>query len=156
MNEYTIGYTACGSIVGLALAAALYMAGGRNNKGIRRFGASFIIMATVVGASLMMGKFSWWLIALYLMKILEFAQGYGVSGNTPKWLKRLIIAATSLMSGVFLCIVFGGGWMLLPLHLWLGLATTQFSVQNPVHAAAEEPLVCILNNLVVIFYVFIV
>jgi len=154
MNEYTIGYVACGSIVGLALACLLYMLGGRNNKAIRRFGASAVLTLTVCLAAWAMGKFSWWLLALYPLKCLEFIQGY--SNNEGKgWVKRLGIAFTSVMSGVVLCWILGGGWWLVLVHAWLSLASTQFALKNPLHAAAEEPLVCAINNLAIVFYPFV-
>jgi len=157
MSEYTIGLIACLSLVGLAISAYLYMLGGRSNKWIRRFIASFVITGTVALASHFMGCFSWWILALYPLKCAEFIQGYGVSGTRPKWLKRLTIAGTSLAYGVGLCFILGGSaWYLLTIHLWLGLCTTQFAFKNPVHAAAEEPLVCMLNNLIVVFYPFAV
>jgi len=155
LSEYTVGYIACGSLVGLALAAVFYMAGGRNNKAIRRFGASAVITLTVCLAAFFMGKFSWWLLLLYPIKVLEFLQGYS-NRDGKAWVKRLGIAGTSLISGVVLCLIFGGGWWLLFPHAWLGLITTQFAFKNPIAAAAEEPLVCMLNNLVVVFYVFVV
>ena len=155
MSEYTIGHVACGSIVGLALAAWLYMLGGRNNKAIRRFGAPAILTLTVCLAALAMGKFSWWLVGLYPLKVAEFVQGYS-NRDARGWVKRLGIVGTSLLSGIFLCIVFQGGWFLLFPHAWVGLITITFAFKNPIAAAAEEPLVCVFNNIVTIFYPFVI
>jgi len=154
MNEYTIGYIACGSLLGLVVASLLYMLGGRNNKGIRRFGASFIIAATVNLAVYFLGNFSWWMLSLYPLLILQFIQGYS-DDEGKGWVKRLGITATSVITGAILCFILGGGWWLLVIHLWVSLITTQFSFKNPIMAAAEEPMVCFLNNIAIIFYPFI-
>jgi len=153
MNEYAIGFAFCGGLVGIAVACALYMMGGRNNKAIRRFGASFAVMATVVIQSLILGVFHWALLAIYVFKILEYIQGYSNKKGTG-WLKRIGIAATSILCGVFLCAVIGAKWELLFLHVPISMATVLFGFKNPIPAAAEEPLICIMNNLIIPAYVF--
>ena len=153
MTEYHIGYIAVGSLVGLAICSLLYMTGGRSNKGIRRFGASFIVALTICLSSFFLCKFSLLLLAIYPFKILEYVQGYS-NNNGKGWIKRLGISLTSIVCCAFLCWIFGNYWLLIP-HAIVSLSTVFFSFKNPIFAAAEEPLVCALNNLVLVFMPFI-
>lgn len=155
MNEYSIGFLAIGSLIGLSLGALLYMMGGRKNKGLRRFGASFVIALTVTLTSLVMGVFSYFFLLFWPLGILQFVQGYSDNSGFG-WLKRLGITATSCMGGLVFCLVLGGAtWYLLPVQFIVGATTILFSKKNPLFAAAEEPAVCVLNNIVFIFYPFI-
>ena len=153
MNEYIIGHTFCGGLVGLALATIFYMRGGRYNKAQRRFIAPAVVMGTVVIQSLILGVFHWALLAIYVFKMLEYIQGYS-NKHGMGWLKRIGIALTSIACGVFLCAVVGANWYLLILHVPLSLATVLFAFKNPLPAAAEEPLICMMNNLIIPAYVF--
>lgn len=155
MNEYTIGFIACGNLVALAIAAMAYMCGGRKNKWIRRYIGSFIIALAINLTTVYFDKWSAWLLLLYPALILQFSMGYGVSGAMPKWIKRMIISIVSILTGVFLCYILGGGYWLLIVHAIVGLSTVFFSSKNPIFAAAEEPLICVLNNLLLLFYPFI-
>jgi len=155
MNEYHIGYLAIGSLSGLVLASLFYMLGGRNMKSLRRFGGSFFIAATIWAVSILMGKFSFWYLLIYPIKIGEFSLGYG-GHSLPSPIQRVIITATSCLCGLIFCLLYGGvAWILLALQAFVGLSTTLFAFKNPIWAAAEEPLVCFLNNLVLIFYPFL-
>jgi len=157
MNEYHIGYAAVVGLVGLAAGCLLYMLGGRNNKALRRFVASFILSATVWGNALYMGTFGWLMLLLYPVKILEFVQGYSADHGMPAPLKRLLVVLTSLAGGVLCAYSIGGvAWFVLILHALVGIGTVMFAVKNPFAAAAEEPLVCAMNNLVLMFYPFVI
>lgn len=81
IDEYMIGYTAVGSLVGLALGCLFYMLGGRDGKWLRRFIGSAVIATTLVICSVMMGKFNWWLPLTYLPLAIGFSLGYGVNDN---------------------------------------------------------------------------
>ena len=154
MNEYVIGFTFCGGLVGLALACMFYMMGGRNNKALRRFLSPGIITLTMVVQALILGVFHWALLAIYVFKMLEYMQGY--SNNSGKgWIKRLGVAATSILAGVFMCYIMGGGWSLLFLHVPMSISTAFFAFKNPVAAAAEEPLICMMNSLILPAYLFV-
>ena len=150
MSEYAIGHAACIALGGLVLACWFYMLGGRNGKYLRRYVGSAVLTITVALTANFMGNFSWWIVLIYPMKVLEFSMGYGVSGDTPQWIKRLKVTGVSVVSGLILVFVFGGqsALLLIP-HAWLGAITTQFAFKNPIHAAAEEPLVCLCNNIMV-------
>lgn len=153
MNEYNIGYTFIGGLVGLAVASLLYMMGGRNNKGIRRFGASFISMATVCICAFLLGRFSLLLLLVYPFKILEYVQGYSDDEGFG-WLKRIGVAMTSTFTCSLVVYIIGGSWWCLAIQIPLSLSTVLFSRKNPFFAAAEEPLICLLNNIGVMASVF--
>ena len=154
MSEYTIGYLFCGGIVGLAIACLFYMLGGRSNKALRRFIAPAIITATICLIAFARGTFKIALLALYIFKMLEYIQGYSDRSGFG-WIKRIGVAATSMAGGVYLCWIFGGGWSLLIIHGALSASTVFFSFKNPIAASAEEPLICILNSLMLIAYPFV-
>jgi len=157
MTEFSILYIITGSLVGLMVAAFLYGLAGRSktSKGIRRFGSSFILAATVLTSSALMGNFSWWFLLFYPLLILQFIQGY--SDNDGKgWIKRLGITATSCLGGIIFCLVLSGNaWLLLPAQALIGSITVLFAFKNPVYASAEEVMVCLLNNIAFVFYPFI-
>ena len=85
MSEYAIGHAACIALGGLVLACWFYMLGGRNGKYLRRYVGSAVLTITVALTANFMGNFSWWIVLIYPMKVLEFSMGYGVSGDTPQW-----------------------------------------------------------------------
>lgn len=158
MSEFKIMYIAMGSLMGLLLATFFYVLAGRDgtSKGIRRFGASFVIATTVCLSSFFLGVFSFWFLLSFPIKTLEYVQGYSDNSGFG-WLKRLGITLTSCMGGLMFCLVLGGAtWWLLPVHFIVGAMTILFSKKNPIFAAAEEPLVCVLNSIVFIFYPFVV
>jgi len=154
MNEYHIGYIAVGSLIGLSITALLYMIGGRNNKGIRRFGASAALTATICASAYFMGCFSWFMILLYPLFIAQFVQGYSDNSGFG-WFKRIMISSTSIAAGIALCFILKGGWWILAIHSPISIMTAYFALKNPIHAAAEETFVCVINNLAILFYVFI-
>lgn len=156
MSEYTIGYIATGSLIGLAVACLLYMLGGRRHKAIRRFGGSFVIALTVNLASFFMGIYSFWYLLIYPLKIGEFSMGYG-GHSLPRQVQRGLIVATSALCGLIFCLTMGGmAWIVLAIQVIVGAITILFAFKNPIWAAAEEVLVCVLNNGVLIFYPFLV
>ncbi len=156
MNEYTILYTAFGTLIGLALASLLYSLGGRSGKWKRRFIASFILAITVNIASLVMGRFSFWLFLAFPALIAGFSMGYGADTLMGKILRRSIYAVSVIASGLIFCFVFGGNaWWVLPVHIGVGLFSIYLGVRNPVYAAAEEVFVCALLNIGLCIYPFI-
>ncbi len=156
MNEYQIGYTACGAVMGLCLACLLYMVGGRANKWIRRFLASGVLTATVCLSAFAMGRFSWWLAGMYLPLTVGFCMGYGGTTLYEKVRRRAACAAMVCSAGLICCFVFGGGaWWVLPIHLGIAAFTVYLGIISKVTAAAEEVFVCMLLNAGLIMYPFI-
>lgn len=153
MNEYLMVYVSAGALVGLSLSSLLYSLGGRWNKGIRRFGASFVLALTVNLSSFFLGVWSFWLLALYPLFIIQFIFGYSDNDGWG-WFKRSYIVLWSVLTGVYLAWLTGSWWLLIP-HVLVSSGTILFSMKNPIKAPAEETLVCALNNLIILFYTFI-
>ena len=156
MNEYTIGYTAVGSLFGLALRCLCYMWGGRSGKWKRRFVGSAVIATTVVVASIIMGKFFWTLPLIYIPLALGFSLGYGGDTTEVKVLKRSIVACCVISAGLVCALTFmGNAWWVFLIHCGIGVWSVYLGVKNPVYAAAEEVFVCAVLNLGLIMYPFI-
>lgn len=158
MNEYVIGYTAVGALVGMALACLFYMLGGRSGKWKRRFVGSLILATTLCICAYIMHKFSWWLALTYPTLAIGFSFGYGANDTTMhKIERRLIYALAVTLSGVVCSIVMqGNAWMVLVPHVGIGLWSIWLGVKNPIQAASEEVFVCALLNLGLMMYPFIV
>jgi len=73
-----------------------------------------------------------------------------------KIFRRTLYALTVCSSGLLFCLSVGGNtWLLLPLHLGVGAWSIWLGIRNPIHAAAEEGLVCVLLCLGLISYPFV-
>lgn len=159
MSEYTILYTAVGSMLGMTIACLFYGLGGRSGKWLRRFIGSLILATTVNIATVIMGKWNPWLIAIYPALIIGFSMGYGVNdGNVLfKVIRRTLYALGVLAAGAIFFITMGPKalWILIP-HAGIGLWSVYLGTKNPMHAAAEEVFVCALLNIGLCMYPFIV
>jgi len=158
MSEINLTWLASGNVLLLAFACLCYSLGGREGgpgKGIRRFVASAIIAIAINGTAYFLGKWVWQLLFLFPICILTFIQGYG-GHSMPKIIQRILIVATSLLSG-FLCMysINGGVW-LFAIHAVVALTTVIFALKNPIVAAAEEVLVCLLLFAIPLFYPFVI
>lgn len=155
MSEFSIGSIASASLVGLALASWLYMAGGRSGKWKRRFVASFILALTVWLSSIALGNFDWKLLGIYPLLIAGFSLGYGGDTLGIKILRRSIYALGVVGSGVACAFILGGNaFWVLPVHVLLGVGSVCLGVKNPLHAASEETFVCASLNLGLLMYAF--
>ena len=156
MNEYIIGYTAFGSLVGMSTACLFYMLGGRDGKWKRRFIGSLILSTTVCTSALVMHRFSWWLVLTYPALATGFSLGYGGDTTMQKVVKRAIYAGAVMSSGVVCSVVMqGNAWMVLVPHIGIGLWSIWLGVKNPLQAAAEETFVCASLSLGLVMYPFI-
>jgi hypothetical protein len=156
MSEYTILYVAFGSMIGLSLACLLYALGGRSGKWKRRFMASFILATTVNIASLIMQRWSFWLLGIYPLLIAGFSLGYGANSMIGKVIRRSIYALGVCACGGLFWSIFGYKmlWVAIP-HIGVGLFSIYLGVRNPIYAAAEEVFVCALLNIGLCMYPFI-
>lgn len=155
MSETIIGWLAAGNIGLLSLACGLYQWGGRSGgpgKGVRRFGASFIIFSAINATAGILGLWVPLLLAVYPMAIFTFIQGYG--GNSlPKIIQRILIVITSLGCGALCAWIFGCWWLMI-IHGIVASASVFFAIKNPIQAAAEEVMVCFLLYGICLFYPF--
>jgi len=156
MTEFNIGLLASLSIIALAIMCFLYMWGGRSGKWKRRFIAAFIGALTVNLLSLAMELWSPWLLTVFPALSIGFHLGYGSDVFLTKVFKRSICALAICSAGLVCCFIFGGhAWMILPLHIGVGIWSVWLGVKNPVHAAAEETFVCLLLNAGLMMYPFV-
>lgn len=156
MSEYYIGFQAIGGLVGVVVACVLYMIGGRSNKIIRRIGSAFILAVTVNVLCAVRGIWSPYQLIVFPALFGGFSMGYGADSTGMKIIRRLLYAVAICTSGVILALTIGGNaWMILPLHIGVGLWTVWLGVKNPIQAAAEEVFVCALLNIGLVMYPFV-
>lgn len=157
MSEYVLLYQITGAGLALVFASFLYSLGGREGKWKRRFVASFVLSTTVCVCCLLRGIFSWWMLFTYPLLIGGFSLGYG--GTDIPWqkvLKRLVYALACCMAGVLMAfLIRGNAFWVLPFHLGIGMFSIYLGVKNPLQAAGEEFIICMILNLPLITYAFI-
>ena len=157
MTEYRIGFLAVASIIGLAIGSTFYMLGGRKGKWLRRFIGSAVISTTVIGLLLLFGLFQMIHLAIYPLLIVGFSMGYGADLGYEKIIRRTLYAIGVVSSGLLLAWTIGGNaWFVFPLHLGVGLWSIWLGYHNPIHAPAEECFICVLLNIGLMMYPFIV
>ena len=157
MNEYYIGWVFTGSLLGLVIASTLYWLGGRNDKIIRRLGSALTLALTVNIASLCMGRWNPYLLIIFPLLFGGFSLGYGADLFWQKVIRRTIYALGVTFSGIIFCLTVSPNcfWILIP-HIGIGLFSVYMGVKNPIHAVAEEGMICVALNLGLILYPFIV
>jgi len=157
MSEYVIGWTAVGSLLGLTVACAFYMLGGRHDKWQRRYLGSLALMATVNISAYVMGVWSSWLLVIFPCLVFGFSLGYGAESVRERIIRRTIYALGCCLAGLQCCFVLGGNaWLVLVPHLGTALWSIYLGTKNPLYAAAEEVFVCASLNLGLCMYPFMV
>lgn len=157
MDEYMTIYQACGGLLAAVFACLLYGLGGRSGKWKRRFIGSFVLACAVNIISALRGLWSPWLLLAYPALTGGFSMGYGGDDFGAKLIRRGIYALTVCSSGLIFCLVFGGNawWILIP-HVGIGLWSIFLGVKNPIYAAAEEVFICMILNIGLLMYPFLV
>ncbi len=157
MSETMIGYLAFGTLIGLAVGCLFYMLGGREGKWKRRFVGSLVIAGTSISASILMGKFSWYLLLAYPVLIAGMSLGYGGDTLITKFTRRLLFALGVCSAGLVYAFTFGGNaWLILVPHIGIGLWSIWLGIKNPIEAAAEEIFICAFLCLGLMMYPFMV
>ena len=153
MSEVNIGILWSVSGIALVAASTLYWIGGTFNKLWRRLGSAIILFVTVMGISSYLGSYSHYLWIMLPCLIGGFFMGYGGDG---KVLKRTLYALGVCGAGVVYCAVEGGRtWLILPLHIGVGVWSVWLGTKSIVHAKAEEGAICLLLNAGLILYPFV-
>lgn len=156
MSEYQIGHLATFGLLGVTLASWLYMLGGRSDKIIRRLGGAFVLAATANALSKLMGYWSPWQLLILPALFGGFSLGYDGESLRMKVVKRFFYATAICSSGLILCLTIGGkAWLVLPVHMGVGVWSVWLGVKNPLKAAAEEVFVCALLNIGLMMYLFV-
>ena len=156
MSEYTIGWLASLSGVGLVASSTFYWKGGRSKKWLRRWLGSFVMALTIWLVANGMGNFSPWMFLLYPILVLGYSLGYGGVQVGEKLIRRCIYAGTILCSGLLMAILIGGhAWSIFGAHVLMASLTVNMAYFNPVPAASEEYFVSMFLNLALCIYPFI-
>ena len=156
MTETMIGTIAFIQCILICVGSYLYMLGGRKGKWKRRFIGSLIVATSVWVGLLLMGHFRWLHTLLYPLLIGGFVLGYGGSDIMTKLIRRTIIVGAIGVAGLLLCLTLSGkAWWILPIQIFVSIPSIYFAWKNPVHAAAEEFLVCLLLTLILPFYAMV-
>jgi hypothetical protein len=156
-NEYSIGYLASSSLVGLAVMCLLYMIGGRSNKWIRRFIASLVQTININLCAFFMGIYSFWLLLIYPITSIGLSFGYGGETFVTKLIRRSIFCIANLGIGILFLLTYGMKmlWILIP-NIGVAMWSIYLGIRNPVYAPAEEVFVCALLYLMSCAYPFVV
>ena len=155
-EEYLIVWQAAISGLGLIIGSTLYSLGGRSGKYLRRFLASFVLAATVNGVCVWREIWQPLMLIVFPILILGFSLGYGADKLGVKILKRSIVVAAIMCSGILMAYILGGNawWVLLP-HAGLAIWSVFMGVRNPILAAGEEFFVCMLLTTGLMMYPFV-
>ena len=83
--------------------------------------------------------------------------GYSGGDDVAKKILRRSLYALGVMSSGLLCafILGGGAWILFAVHIGIGLFSVFLGTKNLLPAAVEEPLICVLLNLILVCYPFL-
>lgn len=140
----------------LTVGCTLYTMGGYSGKWKRRFVGSFVLSAGFNGLSAWNGLWSPWLLTAFPALIATFCLPYGADSLFPKIIKRSLVVAAVLGSGIAFCLVHGGNaWFVMIPHAGVGLWSVYLGVKNPIQARAEEGFVCLFLCAGLLMYPFI-
>jgi len=153
MNEYMTVWVAGLSGLGLVIGSILYAVGGRHSKWIRRFLGSLVIATTVNIVSLLRGHWCWELIIIYPLLAIGMSFGYGGNETITKVVRRTIYALAVCSAGLIYVWKFGS-WLVFIPHIGIGLWSVYLGVKSVGDAAAQEFIICMLLNIMLIFYPF--
>jgi hypothetical protein len=156
MNQTLMGTIMLGQAIILAVGCWFYMWGGRDGKWKRRFIGSLICSMALWIGLIFSGKFEWWALGVYPLLIIAFSLGYGSDIQIKKIIKRLIISLYVSLTGLLLCLIYGGSsWNILPLQILIALGSVWLGVKNPAQAPVEEFFVCLLLTECLLLYPWI-
>jgi len=153
VNEWFLVWMVPLRILIVLVFALLYAIGGRKWKWIRRFVGGLFLGGALIGLSLMLGAFNWWLLGVPAMYVIVLCLGYG--GDTPseKFIRRLIYGAAFGGVGLYVGIV-SGVWLVGLFQFVLAVfASVFFGLANPVQAVNEEALIATLSVVCVPFMI---
>ena len=155
MSEVTLQWIQFSKLLVLAGVAALYGFGGVSGKWKRRYLGSAILVAAFILYSLLMSKFSWWILLCYPLYIGAFSLGYG--GTDELWkkiFKRGYCGAAIACASLPLAIVTGAiaMWighliLMVGMMVWLGVFNPTPSARN------EETLLGTFSGLLPLFFI---
>ena len=111
--------------------AALYGYGGIRGKWKRRIIGSLVLTVSIVGFSIWMNTFNWWLLLSLPCYFGALTKGYGASTLEEKWLKRSLAGFLGGIAALPVAIIHEA-WLLLGFHIFLCVSTSiVLGVYNP-------------------------
>ena len=146
MTETWLGTIPVFSMLILIAACFMYMWGGRSGKWKRRFIGSCLCSCSIWCMFILMHRWSWHLLWIYPLTIGAFSLGYGAHTPETKVARRFTVVAASLVTGLLLVFLVGGGsaWYIFTIEALVASMTVILGVTNPIQAAPEEFFVCFL------------
>lgn len=136
--------------------AVCYSWGGRSGKWKRRFVGSFITASAGWVVAAMTGTFHISHLLAWPLLSISYHMGYGVNSGIvwAKVLRRSIYALGVLLAGLIYAYIAASGacWVLWVCQCACGVSSVILGVKNPIPAAAEEFLVCMVLTLFLPFY----
>tara|TARA_Y100000310_G_scaffold155934_1_gene155383 strand:+ start:3809 stop:4276 length:468 start_codon:yes stop_codon:yes gene_type:complete len=155
MSEIGLMFFGVFKIITVLTGAILYSLGGRDgiSKGVRRFGASAIIVGGTCYFAFSSGAFNWWYLLSYPLLCTAYSLGYGSDNTLGKVIKRAycglaIVVATSPIA------LLTGRIEVLIVQAVVALTTSIIlGIKSKIPASQEELLIGFMTSLCVPFYV---
>lgn len=144
MSEWSYVFFVGVKLLILSFFCICYVIGGRTQKWIRRYLGGIGFGLSIIGLSLWMGEFKWWLLALPVAYPAALTLGYGVNdpdGILYKFLFRGIYGLVFGLIGLYSGFVLGNLYLGI-VQLGLPILVSIFlGVFNPTRAVDEEAMI---------------
>jgi len=154
MDELTLQWIQISKFIPLALFASLYAFGGMSGKWKRRFLAPAILVTSFVIYTLILNKFSWWILLCYPIYCIALSMGYGADELWKKILKRGYCGIAISLGSLPLAIAIGSVFLW---YVHLVLMTSMMIILgtwNPTPSARnEETTIGIFASLLPLFMI---
>lgn len=147
MNEYQIVWTSAFSGLGIVISALLYSLGGREDKYLRRWVASFVIATTANITAFLLSRWSPWLLTIFPAIALGYHLGYGSEDFFTRLFKRIVYIVYAIFSPAVLLSFLLHNFIILPWLVAIGVFAMFLTMRNPIFAAAEEFFLSIIMNI---------
>jgi len=142
MSEVTLQWVQVLKLLTLAGFSTLYGFGGISGKWKRRIIGSLLLTSAIVGFTLWMHSFNWWLLLCALLYFGSLSLGYGADNLNEKLIKRSLFGLANSLACLPLAII-QSAWLILGLHIVLVTSiSVVLGVWNPTKSArAEETII---------------
>ena len=147
MNEYQIVWTSAFAGLGIVLSALLYSLGGREDKYLRRWIASFVIATAANITAVFLSRWSPWFLVIFPATALGYHLGYGSEDFFTRLFKRIIYITYGIfVPAIILSFVFHN-FIILPWLVAFEVFAMFLTIRNPIYAAAEEFFLSMIMNI---------
>jgi len=163
MLEFLLGVKGIVALLFVVAACFFYMWGGRDplqpwmGKWLRRFIGSLVLATGANVIALWIACWRWEMLLVYPALCAGFSMGYGGDDFMEKLLRRTVYAAGVVGAGFVM--VWAAGWSgnaitVLIVQSICGVGSIVLGIKNPLPAAIEEVMVCIVLTLFIPIYPF--